>query len=234
MPSSEGFPSYSASLLATANQQVQDRLALYQVFLRIYEQNQDLLNGILELEHSGNRLLSATMLTYVQGVVLADTVYLVTNVMEGRTQVITHPDACWTIGRDRHSATLPIADRRLSRRHATLSYNPDTQQFELDDLNSTNGSFVNEEQIVKPQPLQDGDRIRLGGAGFTFFTYNLPIQTVDAPSPDDDLTSPGVDPEEDPKQTAGLEPSSERRESLSEACPEDTMVVLKPLRSSDL
>ncbi|NEQ97961.1 MAG: FHA domain-containing protein [Cyanothece sp. SIO2G6] len=236
MPYPKKFSSYSASLLSTVNeqnQQVQDRLALYQVFLRIYEQNRDLLNGILELEHSGNRLLPSTTSVYVQGVTLANTVYLVTNLMEGKTQVISHPDTYWTIGRDSHYATLPIADRRLSRRHAAISYNQEQQTFELRDLNSTNGSFINEEQIVKPQPLHDGDRVRLGGASFTFFTYALPLETGAIALPDSEIVSPSNSAVEEQKHTAGLESSPERRKLLSGDCSEDTMMVLKPLQSRE-
>lgn len=225
---------YSASILSTANEQnkqVQDRLALYQVFLRIYEQNRDLLNRILELEDSGNRLVASARLTYVQGVVLADTAYLVTNLIAGKTQPISNPSNYWVFGRDRH-ASVAITDKRLSRRHAAIRYNQKKQQFELLDLKSRNGSFINEEQIVQPQSLKDGDRIRLGGVGFTFFTYEL--RDVEyLPSNPNALEFSTTNSTEGQKRTAGLESEAERRKSLSELPPDETMMLLLPTQAPE-
>lgn len=212
------------------NQQVQDRLALYQVFLRVYEQNRELLHDILEMENSGNRLISATTLTYVQGIVIGDLIYLVTNLLEGTTQVINHTDACWTIGRDRRVVTLPIADRRLSRKHAAITYATEQQRFQLMDLNSTNGTFINNEQVVQSQPLQDGDRIRLGGVSFRFFACHLPMsssQVLRMDNQADGSSNPG----EGQRKTAGLEHAG--RKTLNDAHIDSTLVVPVSMSSSD-
>ena len=38
----------------------------------------------------------------------------------------------------------------------------------LEDLGSTNGTYLNGEPLGGPQPLHDGDRIRIGDSEFTF------------------------------------------------------------------
>jgi len=38
----------------------------------------------------------------------------------------------------------------------------------LEDLGSTNGTYLNEELLTGPQPLHPGDRVRIGDSEFTF------------------------------------------------------------------
>lgn len=38
----------------------------------------------------------------------------------------------------------------------------------LEDLGSTNGTYLNEELVTGPQPLHQGDRVRIGDSEFTF------------------------------------------------------------------
>ena len=38
----------------------------------------------------------------------------------------------------------------------------------LEDLGSTNGTYLNEELLAGPQPLHSGDRVRIGDSVFTF------------------------------------------------------------------
>jgi len=147
--------------------ELDQRLGLYQIFLRLYEHNRSLLDEILNLEDSETPLLAGTSLRYVQGVVQVPQVYLVTNFLADCTQSLFQPDGVWVVGRDRANA-LPIQDKRLSRRHAAIHY-VDGQGFYLVDLNSTNGSFVNGEPIKQCILLKDGDRVRLGSLAFSFF-----------------------------------------------------------------
>lgn len=74
----------------------------------------------------------------------------------------------WTIGRNREAA-IPLQDRAMSRRHAVLLFIPQAG-FQLVDLNSMNGSFVNGKRICHRCFLRDGDRLRLGSTDLTFFT----------------------------------------------------------------
>ena len=157
------------------------RLGLYQVFLKIYEHNQSLLAEILQLENSTTLSLSGKAPAYVQGVVQGQQAYIITNLVNGRTQRLFQPQKIWVLGRDPRAA-LPIRDRWMSRRHAAIHY-VQHEGFYLIDLNSTNGSFVNSEPVLQPQLLQDGDLIRLGSVAISFFTGET-SQTLAPLSPD--------------------------------------------------
>lgn len=72
------------------------------------------------------------------------------------------------IGRET-TATLCIADASVSRRHSQIERTDD--QFFLQDLDSLNGTFVNEIPI-KRRELQHGDRVRIGDSQFIFLTHD--------------------------------------------------------------
>lgn len=63
------------------------------------------------------------------------------------------------IGREASSDCV-LADSTVSSRHALLSYHH--LQWWLEDLDSTNGTFLNEEPVTEPAVLASGDRIRCG------------------------------------------------------------------------
>src|SRR2546423_13702407 len=69
-------------------------------------------------------------------------------------------DAAAVVGRDPGSADLVLEDPDASRRHATLT--PDTPGLTIEDLGSTNGTFVNGERIVGTRTLVPGDQVRIG------------------------------------------------------------------------
>lgn len=75
-----------------------------------------------------------------------------------------------TIGRAADN-TLVVSDPQSSSHHAEIR--PDAQGYSLVDLNSTNGTFVNEQPLAPQSPrlLMPGDVIRIGT---TKFTYELP------------------------------------------------------------
>lgn len=231
---------YSSSLLSSGSESksyLQTKLGLYQVFLRIYEQNTDLLNEILELEHSGPPIVSPVTFSYLQGVVFDRAVYLVTNLMGGTTQTFVHPDAQWTIGRDRRKSSLVLTDPRLSRSHACISYDFGQQQFYVSDLSSTNGTFINGEQVFQRRYLKDGDRIRLGGLSFTFFTYAMLPQS----SPAQQETGPCLGTSGGNRlRSSGSAASKKNAHPLGHpgqrlidpGMPDDTMIVPTPLRPS--
>jgi hypothetical protein len=70
-----------------------------------------------------------------------------------------------TVGRANapEPADIPLADATISSRHA--SFNVDLNVVMLEDTNSTNGTYVNEEHIGQngKRELRDGDRVRFGG-----------------------------------------------------------------------
>ena len=78
-----------------------------------------------------------------------------------------------TIGRAPDN-TLVLGDSNVSSHHAEIR--PEGQYFSLVDLNSTNGTFVNEQQVNHSAPhlLQHGDIIRVGNTKFTFEVSNVP------------------------------------------------------------
>lgn len=65
------------------------------------------------------------------------------------------------IGRDPASA-FPINDETVSAHHARLSYYK--KQWWLEDLHSTNGSFLNDERVISPVVVTSGDIVRCGQA----------------------------------------------------------------------
>lgn len=146
---------------------LEQRLGLYQVFLKLYEHHRELLDEIIELENTDSRPRLRSTWQYLQGVINGDQAYLMTNLIQDQTQIVAQPEDLWVIGRDR-KASLPISDKRLSRRHAIVQYVAG-QGFFLIDLDSTNGTYINSELVRRPTLLKDGDRIRLGSLSFVFF-----------------------------------------------------------------
>ncbi len=185
-PHSNFEPLPASSLSADASD-LEQRLGLYQVFLRLYEHHRELLDEILELEDT-DRYRVRGVWQFVQAGLQDGLAYLNTNLMDGKTQTLFQPQHCWVIGRDRNVG-LSIRDKRLSRRHAMIQYVAE-QGFYLLDLESTNGTYLNGEPIRRPTLLRDGDRVRLGTLSFVFF-YNSASRTL-APVPLD-LTSQLLD-----------------------------------------
>jgi two-component system cell cycle response regulator len=72
------------------------------------------------------------------------------------------------IGRGR-DADIRIQGDGISRQHARIHVSP--AGVVLEDLGSTNGSFVNGERVVDQCPLNDGDKIQLGGTTILKLTY---------------------------------------------------------------
>lgn len=71
-----------------------------------------------------------------------------------------------TIGRATDNA-LPLSkDKEVSRRHALIVY--EANNFVLQDQNSLNGTFINDQLIKEPRPLQDGDIILIGVSTLKF------------------------------------------------------------------
>ena len=63
-------------------------------------------------------------------------------------------------------ADIQLQDTFASSQHARLS--PHGDVIVVEDLGSTNGTYLNEEPLRGPQPLHPGDRIRIGDSSFTF------------------------------------------------------------------
>ena len=63
-------------------------------------------------------------------------------------------------------ADIQLQDTFASSQHARLA--PHGDVMVLEDLGSTNGTYLNEEPLRGPQPLHPGDKIRIGDSSFTF------------------------------------------------------------------
>ena len=169
MSFTDDLVSYTSGFMETREGgELQQRLKLYQVFLKLYEHHRGLLDEILSLEHSGSKTLANGNLPYIQGVMLESDAHLVTNLLQGKTQILTQPQQTWIIGRDPRRVLIPIQDDRLSRCHAALKY-VENRGFYLIDLGSRNGCYVNGEPVRRSRLLCDGDRIRLGSLTVLFF-----------------------------------------------------------------
>lgn len=67
------------------------------------------------------------------------------------------------IGRDQDNDIF-INDPASSREHALITYNDKEEIVTLYDLESTNGTFVNQQKLSAPYRLKSGDRIRIGSS----------------------------------------------------------------------
>jgi pSer/pThr/pTyr-binding forkhead associated (FHA) protein len=73
------------------------------------------------------------------------------------TQQYTRPEII--IGRDL-SCELAVNDEMVSARHARLSYHHN--QWWVEDLQSTNGTYLNDERVYTATVLIEGDELRCG------------------------------------------------------------------------
>lgn len=69
-----------------------------------------------------------------------------------------------TLGRG--EVEIRLDDPFASSRHARISR--EGPVVVLEDLGSTNGTYLNEELVTGPQPLHSGDRIRIGDSEFSY------------------------------------------------------------------
>jgi pSer/pThr/pTyr-binding forkhead associated (FHA) protein len=81
-------------------------------------------------------------------------------------------------------------DRDLSRRHASVSV-LDGRRLLLEDLGSTNGTFINSQRIWAPTVAQLGDSITLGGTTLKVVARNGGGGGGDAPTAESELSPAG-------------------------------------------
>jgi len=94
--------------------------------------------------------------------------------VQGQVTILEPPDlhgAVMSIGDEltigRASAcTLTLDDTYVSQQHARLVRHD--RQHLVEDLGSTNGTFVNRERIVGPVVLRPGDRVQIGSTVLEF------------------------------------------------------------------
>ena len=72
-----------------------------------------------------------------------------------------------TIGRSPDNDVF-LDDVTVSRKHAVLSQNGD--RFQIEDLGSLNGTFVNRRRIESPTRLESGDEVQIGKYRLSFIS----------------------------------------------------------------
>ena len=71
---------------------------------------------------------------------------------------------------------FPVNNQTISARHARLSYHQN--QWWLEDMASTNGTYLNDEAITAPVVITHGDEIRLGKVGVRIAIGNHDLSTT--------------------------------------------------------
>jgi pSer/pThr/pTyr-binding forkhead associated (FHA) protein len=95
----------------------------------------------------------------------------------GREHPLTNE--CVTIGRALENDVV-ITSKRVSREHARVRR--EGWRVILEDLGSTNGTFLNDERVLTSMELHDGDRITIGDVTFVFNDPDITYR--DTPFPD--------------------------------------------------
>ena len=102
---------------------------------------------------------------------------LLLEIVEGSAAGRQHRlDGPLEIGREA-GMPLQIEDRKISRRHARVT--PEDGRAWVEDLGSSNGTFVNDQPIHVPRTIVPGDRIRLG---LTVLELRTAQQVAEQPS----------------------------------------------------
>lgn len=95
------------------------------------------------------------------------------------------------IGRE-EGMDIALQDPESSRRHALVSWRGG--QFVIEDLGSTNGTFVNGVQITSPQVLNPGDSIGIGQTALVFHVAAIPHEAPSPPRSASTYSAPAVAP----------------------------------------
>jgi predicted component of type VI protein secretion system len=83
---------------------------------------------------------------------------------EGMTYELCAPETL--IGRN-PTTDITLLDEGISREHALISFDADSGEHAVEDLQSTNGTKVNGKRI-RSSPLADGDEIQVGNTRFQY------------------------------------------------------------------
>ena len=104
---------------------------------------------------------------------LGITFYIKTD--QGKESIKHFTQTEMVLGRDTN-CDLSIMDEALSAHHARITYHHG--QWWLEDLNSTNGTFLNREKLNTPAVVITGDEFKCGNT-----IFSIRIDADDQPSP---------------------------------------------------
>jgi hypothetical protein len=78
-----------------------------------------------------------------------------------------------------------ITSKRVSREHTQIRR--EGWRIFVEDMGSTNGTYLNNERISEPMQLQDGDQIQIADVLFTFFDPNVTYEDTPLPKLEIDI-----------------------------------------------
>ena len=81
------------------------------------------------------------------------------------------PEGVSLIGRDPRCDVWLDASR-VSREHARIAVDGSRDLVTIEDVGSTNGTFVGKARVTAPTALRDGDRLEIGSVELTFRTWS--------------------------------------------------------------
>jgi hypothetical protein len=73
-----------------------------------------------------------------------------------------------SIGRDPGRVTIAVLEASISRRHAELLWAPRAARWMVNDLESTNGTFIEGKRLSEPAPLANLQLVTFGHVNFMF------------------------------------------------------------------
>jgi len=102
-----------------------------------------------------------------------DMAYLIFNDQGGKETIPVDESSEFHLGRTNDNDLTILDDPLVSRQHCKIYLHPDENKFILSDLNSSNGTVINDETLSGEEAfLSDGDRIKVGNAEFVFCIEN--------------------------------------------------------------
>ncbi len=90
---------------------------------------------------------------------------------QGRHLPITQPLV--SVGRD-DTCTFQVLDPLISRKHLQIRLDERLGRYVAGDYRSAHGVVINGKQVVTDVPLNDGDKIRIGGTTLIYLVDDQP------------------------------------------------------------
>ena len=82
---------------------------------------------------------------------------------------------------------IVITSNRVSRQHTRIRR--ESWRVVLEDANSTNGTFLNDERVMAPVDLRDGDRVTIGGVTLVFHDPDITVRDTPLPELEVDVSA---------------------------------------------
>jgi len=74
----------------------------------------------------------------------------------------------WVLGRDPDESQIILEDPSVSRKHLALRISP--QGIMAENLSETSPILINDEEILEPQLLSNGDSVKIGDGYYRYFS----------------------------------------------------------------